>query len=180
MRYLCFSLLFLVILSLHGEESQGVAAFVQTITDATNKRDFSMIPVNSYEVDVPQSILDQSRAAWAQLFSGKYPEDGWRFDRCSFVPLESFKELRFKGEDTNVSESVREALKRSEQSGREIYAQMTKPFLQDGQLYEYNLKVIGMLILHFKKDKQDTGRGMPIGITPSGDIRFTLLKEAKS
>ena len=180
MRYLYFSLLFLVTLSLQGEESQGVAAFVQTITDATNKRDFSMIRQNSYEVDVPQNILGQSRAAWEQFFSEKYPEEGWRFDRCSFVSLESLKEPRFKGEDTNVSERVRDALQRSEQSAREIYAQITMPFLQDGQLYEYNLKVIGMLILHFKNDKQETGRMMPVGITPTGAIRFTLLKDTKS
>lgn len=176
MRYLYIPLLFLVAQSLQGEQPQGVAAFVQTITDATNKRDLSMIRRYSYTVDVPNNTLDQSRATWEQLFSGKYPEEGWIFDRCSFVALESLKEKKLI-EEENGSEQVREALKRSRQNAREFFARMTMPFLDDGQLYEYNLKVIGMLILHFKKDRQETGIPMPVGITPTGDIRFAILRK---
>ena len=178
-RCLYFVSIFLIALSLHAEEPQGLSGFLKAVADACEKQDFSAIRRYSYEVDVPQNILDESRAAWKPLLSGDYPEKGWRFKNCSFRALESLKNTRFTDEQRKqATEEVRKSMEQGEQAAHEIYRTMTEPFLQDGRFYEYNLKVVGLVILHFENGKMETGRAMPVGVSPSGDIRFTLLKDA--
>lgn len=48
-----------------------------------------------------------------------------------------------------------------------------------GQVYEYNLEIIGYVSLGFRGATQDTGRMMPIGRDPEGNVRFTSYRIKK-
>ena len=178
MRYLYFFTIFLASLSLRSEELQGLSEFTQTVTDACKKHDLSIIRQCSCDVGVPKDILDESRISWTRILSGKYPEEGWVFEKASFIPLEVLKQQAkaTEREKVGVSDVVKQAMDRAEQQRREIVEQMTKPIIRNGQPYEYNLKVVGFLVLNFSNGTSQTGRAMPIGMDSTGKIRFTSLK----
>lgn len=48
-----------------------------------------------------------------------------------------------------------------------------------GKVYEYNLEIIGYVAPNFQGGNKTSGRMIPIGRDPEGNIRFTLLKIKK-
>lgn len=173
-------LLPLFLLPLHAGEPEAMPAFIQTITEAARQRDLPTIRQYFCETDTTPEIIARSSAAWEQVLSGKYPAEAWHFVGCTFLPLEQLQSPPPAPPDDPqaLSDTAREAIKRADQQRREIVDNMTRPVLLEGHLYEYNLPVIGFLVLHFKNGTNETGHMMPIAFTPDGDIRFPLLKTA--
>jgi len=57
---------------------------------------------------------------------------------------------------------------------------VTQPSMtRKGEIYEYNLEIIGYVSLNFRGPNNDRGRMMPIGRDPDGNVRFTSYRIKK-
>ena len=159
-----------------AEEPQGMPEFTEKITSACKSDDIAAMQKIFYTVDVPQDILEKSLTKWLQVLAGKYPGEGWTFSNVSFVPMATLLQQASPDQKTNGMDALgKQGTERSQKLGQEALEQLSKPTI-DGQLYQYNLKVIGFVVIFYSKGSNQAGISMPVGIDQAGNIRLTLLK----
>ncbi len=174
MRSLLVSVVLLLLMApLRAEEPAGMPEFRQAVLAACEKHDAAALDACAYYEGAPESVVKATRGVWAQLVSGAFPAEGWKASEALFVPLDELARTQAKP-GPSPAPGPQGPLQQ-----RTIKDYLTQPVAKDDGLYEFNLKVVGVVILRFTNGEKKSGTMLPVGITPEGAVRFTLLKPVK-
>jgi len=151
-----YALLFAALMTVAGAEelpNEKIDSFIAQVSEACRNEDYAALNVLHGSVRVSDIILDEAIESWHGLLYRR------TFDSVEFMSL--------KQSATKISNIAY------------ILRQMVGPKWMNGSSYSPNIPVVGFLYVYTKPKGTGMSAMYPVGMDPSGVLRFVLRAKDK-